>query len=92
MVEASRRGSAQIVQGSLVSMLPQVEQTMTEATATSIASASGTRSWSFFLMRCSAARRAERGPRPGSFAEKLDQALDLGAGDAAGHGGRGWIA
>src|SRR5665213_658610 len=64
----SRRGSAQMVQGSMVSMLPQVEQTTTVSTATSIAFASGTSRSSFFLTRCSAARRAERGPKPGSLA------------------------
>ena len=67
MVEESRRGSAQMVQGSVVSMLPQVEQTTTFSTATSMALASGASNSSFFLTRCSAARRAERGPSPGSF-------------------------
>jgi hypothetical protein len=56
------------VQGSDVSTVPHTEQMPMSRTATPMASDSGTSSWSFFLMRCKAARRADRGPSPGSFA------------------------
>src|SRR5262249_42402716 len=48
--------------------LPQVLQTWTLSSATCKADDSGIISASRFLIRCSAARRAERGPRPGSRA------------------------
>src|SRR4051794_918445 len=67
-VDWSRRGSEQIEHGSTVSILPQVEHTTTLSAATLIAAASGLRSSSRFLTSCRAARRAERGPRPGSLA------------------------
>src|SRR3954454_20632123 len=68
MIEGSRLGSVQTVQGLCVSMLPQVLQTSTLSSATCRAPDSGIISASRFLIRCSAARRAERGPRPGSRA------------------------
>src|SRR3954447_3161531 len=68
MIEGSRLGSVQTVQGLCVSMLPQVLQTWTFSSATCMAEDSGIISASRFLIRCSAARRAERGPRPGSRA------------------------
>src|SRR3954453_5749349 len=68
MIEGSRLGSVQTVQGLCVSMLPQVLQTWTFSSATCMAEDSGIISASRFLIRCNAARRAERGPRPGSRA------------------------
>src|SRR3954471_15847636 len=69
MVEGSRLGSVHTVQGFWVSILPQVLQTWILSIATCKAPASGVISASRFLIRCSAARRAERGPRPGSRAK-----------------------
>src|SRR4029079_6498261 len=68
MMASSRFGSVQTVQGFCVSMLPQVLQTSTLSSATWRAPDSGIISASRFLIRCSAERRAERGPRPGSRA------------------------
>src|SRR6185312_1178601 len=68
MTDGSRRGSVHNVQGFWVSILPQVVQTWILSIATSSAAASGVISASRFLIRCSAARRAERGPRPGNRA------------------------
>src|SRR3954454_448131 len=65
MIAGSRPGSRHTVQGSAVSTLPQVRQTTMRSLATLRASESGPSSCSRFLMRCSAARLAERGPRPG---------------------------
>ena len=67
IVLRSRFGSLQIVHGSTVSTLPQTEHSQTVSAATCVALASGSNNWSFFLIRCKAARRAERGPSPGSF-------------------------
>src|ERR1700675_1075513 len=66
MIAPSRRGSMHTVQGFCVSILPQVLQTWILSIATCSAPAKGVISASRFLIRCSAARRAERGPRPGS--------------------------
>src|SRR6478609_8522395 len=68
MIEGSRRGSVHTVQGFWVSILPQVLQTWILSIATWSAAVSGVISASRFLIRCSAARRAERGPSPGSRA------------------------
>src|SRR5665647_137475 len=68
MIEGSRLGSVHTVQGFWVSILPQVLQTWILSIATCSALASGVISASRFLIRCSAARRAERGPSPGSRA------------------------
>src|ERR1700756_3246989 len=68
MISGSRCGSAQILQGSFVSRLPQVAQLVTALAAVSIASARGIMIVSRFFSMVSAARRAERGPRPGSLA------------------------
>src|SRR5215217_9499455 len=65
MIEGSRRGSVHTVQGFCVSILPQVLQTWIFSIATCNAPASGVISASRFLIKCSAARRAERGPSPG---------------------------
>ena len=53
--------------------------------ATCSADVSGVIKASRFLIRCNAARRAERGSRPRQSREQLDQAFDLGAGNACGH-------
>src|ERR1700712_2795877 len=68
MIAGSRRRSVHTVQGFWVSILPQVLQTTILSIATCSAFVSGVISASRFLIRCSAARRAERGPRPGSRA------------------------
>src|ERR1051326_6311820 len=58
ITERSRRTSVHTVQGSAVSMLPQVLQTTIFSIAVSSAAVSGAISCSRFLIRCSAARRA----------------------------------
>src|SRR5258708_20524006 len=68
MIAVSRRGSVHTVQGFWVSIFPQVLQTWILSIATCNAAESGVISASRFLIRCSAARRAERGPSPGSRA------------------------
>src|ERR1700750_564473 len=68
MIEGSRRGSVHTVQGLCLSILPQVLQTWIFSIATCNAPASGVIKASRFLIRCSAARRAERGPSPGNRA------------------------
>src|SRR4029450_7023971 len=68
MTARSRRGSEHSVQGSIVSTFPHWEHTVTLSRASAIAVASGARSLSRFLMRWRAARLADRGPSPGSFA------------------------
>src|SRR5918993_3113691 len=64
-MDGSRFGSRQMVQGSDVSTLPQDEHTTMRSLAMRMASLNGLSSVSRFLMRWSAARRAERGPKPG---------------------------
>ena len=64
----SRRVSAQTVQGSIVSTLPQTEQMASASATRSSALSKGVSAASRFLSRCSTARRAERGPSPGSRA------------------------
>ena len=67
MTAGSRRGSRQMAQGSSVSRLPQIGAGAGSlAAASASAVASGCIRVSRFFSRCSAARRAERGPRPGS--------------------------
>src|SRR6266700_4441350 len=61
----SRRGSVHTVQGSWVSILPHTPQTWILSSAVCRSAESGAMISSRFLMRKSAARRAERGPRPG---------------------------
>ena len=65
MMPGSRRTSVQTVQGFWVSMLPQTRQISIFSSAVCMAAASGAMICSRFLMRNSAARRAERGPSPG---------------------------
>src|SRR4051794_7194061 len=69
MIAGSRRRSVHTVQGFCVSILPQVLQTSILSIATCSALDNGVINASRFLIRCSAARRAERGPRPGSRAK-----------------------
>src|ERR1700691_3902279 len=69
MIAPSRRGSMQTVQGFWVSILPQILQTWILSIATCSALVSGVISASRFLIRCNAARRAERGPSPGRRAK-----------------------
>src|SRR5947209_3931496 len=64
-IEGSRRGSVHTVQGFCVSMLPQTRQISIFSSAVASALASGAMICSRFLIRNSAARRAERGPSPG---------------------------
>src|SRR3954466_2938151 len=66
MIEGSRRRSVHTVHGFCVSIFPHVLQTWIRSIATCSALASGVISASRFLIKCSAARRAERGPRPAS--------------------------
>src|SRR5947207_578187 len=68
MIAGSRRGSIQTVQGFCVSILPQLRQIVIFSSAVCKAEASGAMICSRFLIRNSAARRAERGPSPGSRA------------------------
>src|ERR1700757_227281 len=68
MIEPSRRGSVQTVHGFWVSIFPQVLQTWILSIATCSADDSGVIKASRFLIKCSAARRAERGPSPGNRA------------------------
>ena len=86
MMAGSRRASVQTVQGFWLSILPHTRQTSIFSSAVCIAAASGAMICSRFLMRKSAARRAERGPKPRQTGEQLDQTLDLGSG-GGGHGG-----
>jgi len=51
--------------------LPQLLQVDILSAASAIAPAKGRISWSRFLIKSSAARRAERGPKPGSFESNL---------------------
>src|SRR5258708_3954820 len=68
MIAGSRRGSVHTVQGFWVSIFPQVLQTWILSIATCNAAESGVINASRFLTSCGAARRAERGPSPGSRA------------------------
>ena len=69
---ADERAVARVVAaeraGLCVSILPQVSQVRMVSRVSASAAASGPSSCSFFLTRASAARRAERGPSPGSRA------------------------
>src|SRR6516164_1696969 len=65
MMAGSRRVSVHTVQGFWVSILPHTRQISIFSSAVCIAAASGAMICSRFLMRNSAARRAERGPSPG---------------------------
>src|ERR1700747_317929 len=88
MIAPSRRGSVQTVQGFCVAILPEVLQTWILSIATCKALASGVISASRFLIRCSAARRAERGPSPGRRARSWIRRSISGPATAAGIGVR----
>ncbi len=75
--------SAQMAQGSVVSRAPQMEHVRTRAAASASASLKGWSSWSRRFSRASVARRAERGPRPGSFASKAIKRSISGPAEAA---------
>src|SRR2546427_3129098 len=94
MMAGSRRVSVHTVQGFWVSILPQTRQTWIFSGAVWIAAASGAMICSRFLMRNSAARRADRGPRPGRRASRAIRrsisgpAAAVGMSDGLLHGGR----
>src|SRR3954467_4870556 len=88
MIAGSRRISVQTVQGFWVSILPQVLHTSILSIATCSALDSGVISASRFLIRCSAARRAERGPKPGSRASNWMRRSISGPATAAGMSGQ----
>src|SRR5258708_7411496 len=87
MIEGSRRGSVHTVQGFWVSILPQVLQTWILSIATCSAVESGVISASRFLIRGGAARRAERGPSPGSRARSWIRRSISGPAPAVGMSG-----
>src|SRR3979490_3233551 len=84
MIAGWGRRSVHTVQGFWVSILPQVLQTWILSIATCSAAASGVISASRFLIRCNAARRAERGPSPGSRASSWIRRSISGPATAAG--------
>src|ERR1700709_2609114 len=84
MMAGSRRRSVHTVQGFWVSMLPQVLQTSILSIATCSTPTSGVISASRFLIRCNAARRAERGPSPGTRASSWIRRSISGPATAAG--------
>src|SRR5262249_47928967 len=98
MMAGSRRVSVQTVQGFWVSIFPQTRQISIFSSAVCIAAASGAMICSRFLIRNSAARRAERAPRPGTRASSaISRSISApaapvrmsdGACDALLHGGR----
>src|SRR5687768_1791670 len=63
-----------MLQGSDVSTLPQIEQVESFSETFWRALSSGCSAASRFFIRCSTARRAERGPRPGSRARAWESA------------------
>src|SRR5262249_50791011 len=84
MIDPSRLPSMQTVHGFCVSILPQTLQISIFSIAVSSAAASGAINNSRFLMRCNAARRAERGPSPGSRASSWINRSISGPATAAG--------
>src|SRR4029077_12891231 len=68
IMDGSRRASVHTAQGFCVSILPHTRQISIFSIADCTAESTGALSNSRFLIRCSAARRAERGPSPGSRA------------------------
>src|SRR5712671_6040620 len=84
MTLVGRSGSRHSAQGSVVSRLPQLEHCLRAAAAFASASASGSSRVSRFLRRANAARRAERGPRPGSLASNwIRRSISCPAGEPA---------
>src|ERR1700710_3158853 len=88
MIAGSRRRSVHTVQGFWVSILPQVLHTSILSIATCSALDKGVISASRFLIRCSAARRAERGPSPGSRASNWIRRSISGPATAVGISGQ----
>ena len=64
----ARLGEVHISQISVVPILPQRKHSRAVTATACIISANGMSKSARLRMRCSTARRAERGPRPGSFA------------------------
>src|SRR5258705_3139857 len=84
MTFVGRSGSRHSAQGSVVSRLPQLEHCLRAAAALASASASGSSSVSRFFSNANAARRAERGPSPGSLASNwIKRSISCPAGDPA---------
>ena len=81
----SRLWSVQIVQGSLVSILPQIVQTVTLASASAIALAKGESRLLAALDEMQGGTPGRAGTEPRQFGEQLDQPLDLGARDGFSH-------
>src|SRR5437763_15365613 len=86
MIEGSRRGSVHTLQGFCVSMLPHIRQIWILSMAVASAAASGAMICSRFLMRNSAARRADRGPKPGRRASSWIRRSISGPATAVGMG------
>src|SRR5262245_48604358 len=84
MLEDSRRGSVQTVHGFCVSMLPHTRQISIFSSAVFSAAPSGAMICSRFLIRNSAARRADRGPSPGRRASNWIRRSISGPATAAG--------
>src|SRR5690348_1490031 len=84
MAESSRRGSVHNVQGFCVSMLPQIRHTEIFSMAVCKAAANGAINSSRFFIRNNAARRAERGPRPGNRASNAIRRSISGPAEMAG--------
>ncbi len=86
MVVRSRRASVQIMQGSIVSTLPQIEQMRTLSTASR--HGGGQRRQQLLLLLDQVQRRAPRRarPEPRHLGQELDQAFDFRTGDSLGHG------
>src|ERR1700693_6325883 len=84
MTAGSRRTSVQTAQGFWVSILPHTPQTSIFSIAVCSAAASGAMICSRFLIRNSAARRAERGQRPGRRASSWIRRSISGPATAAG--------
>src|SRR5258706_6393588 len=84
MTLVGRSGSRHSAQGSVVSRLPQLEHCLRAAAALARASASGSSRVSRFFSSANAARRAERGPSPGSLASNwMRRSISCPAGEPA---------
>src|SRR5258705_9524530 len=84
MAPFGRSGSRHSTQGSAVSRLPQLEHCLSAAAALARASASGSSRVSRFFSSTKAARRAERGPSPGSLASNwMRRSISCPAGEPA---------
>ena len=85
MVPRSRRGSVQIMQGSAVSTLPQVEQMRTFSTASPMARRQRRQQLLLLLDQMERGAAGRTRPEPRHLGQELDQALDFGTGDSLGH-------